>query len=186
MRYIILVVDNIGFFIDRTSVLSRCVSAAIFLSHNLRGDVIFRIFVRDGEYLITFKPTSLRNVRADEQSMGGILKKAYKAMARSIVKTKKIHHGVVLARKSFIAALKRPPETLLLYEASNGKDLRNIKLSGKYNNILYVLSNNLKYTSFEVEYFISHDFIPISVSVSPVSIDARIVLFNNEMDRRGI
>ncbi len=184
MRYITLLVDDVETFKFRRGFITRCIAAGIFLSHDIRKEVIFRIYLRKRGFLVSFKTVSLRNVRSDEQSLGGILEKIYKSISFG-KRTRRIHSGVVLSAKTLSEVFKRIPGTLAIYEHVGGKDVRAIELS-KIQHVMYVISENLSYTRDETEYFKSHKFIPVCVSKSRISVDARIVLFNNEMDRRGL
>ncbi|RLE66274.1 MAG: hypothetical protein DRJ38_02045 [Thermoprotei archaeon] len=184
MRYVTLFVNDIEVFKHRRGFITRCVAAGIFLSHSIRRNVVFRIYIRRRNLLISFKTTSLRNVRSDEQSLGGILDKIYKSISLG-KKRRKIHSGVVLSVKTFSEVLKRMTDSLALYEHVDGKDIRMVDLS-KARHIMYVISENLFYPEGELEYFKSHKFIPVNVSKSRICVDSRIVLFNNELDRRGL
>lgn len=184
MRYITLFVDDVKIFRFRRGFVTRCIAAGIFLSHDIRREVIFRIYVRRRGFLVSFKTVSLRNVRSDEQSLGGILEKIYKSISFG-KRTRRIHSGVVLSAKTLSEVFKRMPGTLALYECAGGKDIRAMELS-KIQHVMYVISEDLSYTRDEVEYFKSHKFIPVCVSRSRICVDSRIVLFNNELDRRGL
>ncbi len=184
MRYITLILDDAETLVQRKGFVARCIAAAILLSHDIRKDVVFRIYIRKGSFLVSFKTARLRNIRSDEQSVGGILEKVYKKLSwgKSL---KRVHSGVVLSKKTLSEVFKRMPGTLALYESIGGKDLRRMDFL-KVQHVMYVISEKIVYTENEIEYFKSHDFIPITVSRSQICVDARIVLFNNEMDRRGL
>ena len=98
MRRRFIVVANTAADFERSAALiARCVSASLMLSHSLRSDTDLVLASMDG-VAVYFMTQRLRNVRPDESSLMGILRKAFRALG-SFRQT--VHSGVVVARRDF-------------------------------------------------------------------------------------
>jgi hypothetical protein len=66
--------------------LSRMVTNAIFLSHNLRENILVRIFVESSNsYLVQFSTDSIRYLAPQERSLGFLLLKAQETIEQKLV-----------------------------------------------------------------------------------------------------
>jgi len=76
-------------------VAARCISASIMLSHRLRADTDVALVAGD-RVSVFFNTPRLRNVRPDESSLMGILRKAFKLMRAGVAGL--VHSGVMVYR----------------------------------------------------------------------------------------
>jgi len=99
--------DDIAGGAGRLDVLCRCVSAALFLSHDVRRDVRVHLVLGD-EFTVTFDGASVRRVNPDERSTAalirGALEERREAVGHEPVETSP---GVSLYRMGFAATLDR-------------------------------------------------------------------------------
>ena len=77
-------------------VAARCISASIMLSHRLRACADIALVAGDC-LSVFFNTTKLRNVRPDESSLMGILRKVFRAMRAGA--TGPVHSGVIVYRR---------------------------------------------------------------------------------------
>jgi tRNA (pseudouridine54-N1)-methyltransferase len=99
--------DDIAGGAGRLDVLCRCVSAALFLSHDVRTDVRVHLVLGD-EFTVTFDGARVRRVNPDERSTAalvrGALEERREAIGHEPVETSP---GVSLYRTGFAATLDR-------------------------------------------------------------------------------
>jgi tRNA (pseudouridine54-N1)-methyltransferase len=89
----------------RLDVLCRCVSAAFFLSHDIREAVRVHLVLGD-EYAVVFEGRDLRRLNPDERSTAALVRRALErrdeAVGRQSVETTP---GVSIVRRNFEAVL---------------------------------------------------------------------------------
>jgi tRNA (pseudouridine54-N1)-methyltransferase len=99
--------DDIAGGAGRLDVLCRCVSAALFLSHDVRADVRVHLVLGD-EFTVTFDGAHVRRVNPDERSTAALVRRALderrEAIGHEPVETSP---GVSLYRMGFAATLDR-------------------------------------------------------------------------------
>jgi len=97
--------DDLAGAAGRLDVLCRCVSAAFFLSHDIREDVRVHLVLGD-EYTITVDGGTVRRLNPDERSTAALLRKALAEREEAIghipVETSP---GVSLTRRGFAGTL---------------------------------------------------------------------------------
>jgi tRNA (pseudouridine54-N1)-methyltransferase len=97
--------DDLAGGAGRLDVLCRCVSAAFFLSHDLREDVRVHLVLGD-EYTVVFEGSDLRRLNPDERSTAALIRTALEgreeAIGHQAVETTP---GVSLVRRDFEATL---------------------------------------------------------------------------------
>jgi tRNA (pseudouridine54-N1)-methyltransferase len=97
--------DDLAGGAGRLDVLCRCVSAALFLSHDVREDVRVHLVLGD-EFTVTFDGASVRRVNPDERSTAALVRGALderrEAVGHEPVETSP---GVSLYRTGFAATL---------------------------------------------------------------------------------
>jgi tRNA (pseudouridine54-N1)-methyltransferase len=97
--------DDLAGGAGRLDVLCRCVSAAFFLSHDIREDVRVHL-VLDDQYTVVFEGSELRRLNPDERSTAALIRTALEdreeAIGRQAVETTP---GVSIVRRDFEAAL---------------------------------------------------------------------------------
>ena len=67
----------------RLDALCRCVNAAVFLSHAIRGDVRVSLVLRD-ELTVRFEANELRHAAPDERNIGSLIRTAIEARSEAI------------------------------------------------------------------------------------------------------
>lgn len=75
--------DDLAGGAGRLDVLCRCVSAAVFLSHDIRTDVRVMLVLQD-QVTIRIDGGSLRYAAPDERTIGGLLRGALEAKADTV------------------------------------------------------------------------------------------------------
>ena len=97
--------DDLAGAAGRLDVLCRCVSAAFFLSHDIREDVRVHLVLGD-EYTVVFEGRDLRRLNPDERSTAALVRTALdhreEAVGRQSVETTP---GVSIVRRGFAATL---------------------------------------------------------------------------------
>ena len=183
MRCVVLLLDNSSDLVEHLGIVARCVSAALLLSHGIRKDATFRLYLREEGLVASFEGSRLRGVRADEQSLGGIIRKIYREAMRGISRPRNVHYGVALARSGLDKMLRGAPGSRAYYvDHRRGIDLRRIELRG-LRSVTFVLSMGETYTPAELEVFKRRGLVPVRVSPARLYPESLIVLLNNELDR---
>ncbi len=165
----------------RIDILCRCVSAALFLSHDLRRDVRVYLVLKGGSQpkLICFDGGSVRYLSPDERSAASLIKKALEKNAQDF--WTESTPGVSTRKGDFAGLLAEMNTPYLIYLREDGEDIRGKKFDT--NNLLFVLGDHEGLTNDEEKIILEHEH--EIVSVSPLSLHAEhcIVLLHNEMDR---
>ncbi len=118
MRVFILSINSGN--VKRTlPVVTRCLVASLLLSHGIRKDAQFILYMPDIGKAVKFVGGTIRQLRADEQSASGILLKGFRACVEGRVRRGSIHPGVIVLDASRVSLkcstyIKLGPEGKLL------------------------------------------------------------------------
>jgi len=97
--------DDLAGGAGRLDVLCRCVSAAFFLSHDIREDVRVALVLGD-EYTVVFEGSDLRRLNPDERSTAALIRTALEGRERAVGRQPvETTPGVSIRRRDFEAAL---------------------------------------------------------------------------------
>ena len=160
----------------RMDVLSRCVNASLFLSHDLRRDVECCLVLYggpDAPKTVKFSGQEVRYLSPDERSAGALLKKALGIPCGT---TFRESTPGVYVRKGGLPEILPEYTCVVLDEA--GKDIR----TGDILPDSYLLSDHLDFTGQEREY--TRDLPLYSVGPLALHADHTITIVQNEIDRR--
>ncbi|MFA4935921.1 MAG: tRNA (pseudouridine(54)-N(1))-methyltransferase TrmY [Candidatus Methanoperedens sp.] len=165
----------------RMDILCRCVNAALFLSHDLRRDVLVYLVLKGGSpsKLVRFDGAEVRYLSPDERSAASLIKKALEKNVQDF--WTESTPGVSVRKGGFEDLLKELNKKVI-YLREDGMDIR-----GKiFEEPLFVLGDHEGLTGDEEK--IIEGYEPEIVSVGPLSLHADhcIVLLHNEMDIRNM
>ncbi|MDO9097696.1 MAG: tRNA (pseudouridine(54)-N(1))-methyltransferase TrmY [Candidatus Methanoperedens sp.] len=166
----------------RMDILCRCVNAALFLSHDLRRDVLVYLVLKGGSpsKLVRFDGAQVRYLSPDERSAASLIKKA---LEKNVQDFWTESTPGVSVRKGGFADLLEELKKKIFYLHEDGADIREKKFDKSFDDILFVLGDHEGLTGDEEK--IIEGFEHEIVGVGPLSLHADhcIILLNNEMDR---
>jgi tRNA (pseudouridine54-N1)-methyltransferase len=172
----------------RMDILCRCVNSSLFLSHDLRRDVvIYLVLLGEPEpsKIVKFEGENVRYLNPDERSSGSLIKKALEKSAGSHWKLST--PGVWIRTGDMEDILHELMDggnnKKLFYLSEDGIDFRKIDEKRLPDDVVFVLGDHLGMTPEEE--FILMDAGSKIINIGPVSLHADhcIVLVNNELDR---
>jgi tRNA (pseudouridine54-N1)-methyltransferase len=159
----------------RMDLVCRCVTSALWLSDELRNDILFHVLLEgksNPPKLITFDPRKIKRVYPDERNVASHIRIALNG---------KIEQGISILTKSFKEIIKENSGRQLIYLHQHGKDIRNFKFD---KNVFFILGDHLGLDE-------KCEKILDSIGAEKVSIGPRvymssyvIAIVNNELDRR--
>jgi len=171
---------------DMLPLLTATVSAALLVSHGVRRDAALHMWFGGDSSCLTFLGERVRQLRPDEQSLGGVLKKARLRLERpgGLQRSRSVHPGVLVSRASLadvlsVSARGQPP-VLRLKCGLRGRDIREVRLSG-YRRI--VLLAPLAAGDYKLIGEVDEGLLEVRASLSRLDAPQLIVLFHNEVDR---
>ncbi len=168
----------------RMDILCRCVNAALFLSHDLRRDVLVYLVLKGGAQpkLVRFDGGSLRYLSPDERSAASLIKKALEKNVQDF--WTESTPGVSVRKGGFgdlLRELRKTPHLNagFVYLREDGMDIR----GKKFEEPLFLLGDHEGLTDEEEKIIKGYEH--EIVSVGPLSLHAEhcIILLHNEMDR---
>ncbi|OYT31639.1 MAG: hypothetical protein B6U94_02515 [Thermofilum sp. ex4484_79] len=181
-RIFIVVVKGVEEFRKYLPIFSRCVSSALMISHGLRRDASLIFFFLNEKIGVKILGLYLKQVRPDEQSLIGIMRKIIRFVVLRKDK-RRLHAGIFASRGELYDFLKIGSKPYTLVETRDGTDIREIKFNG-YNTIVYVVSLNTPLDTVFKNFEKRIKFQRVRVSRQALFPDNLIVLMNNELDRR--
>ncbi|AGB03985.1 hypothetical protein AciM339_0084 [Aciduliprofundum sp. MAR08-339] len=165
----------------RIDVIARCINASIFLSHDIRRDVIFLAYFPQISARIKIDSSRVKYLNPDERSTAALIRNAIIKMDDEEICSSP---GFYVKRESFrevIEEIKSLGRIYYLHE--KGEDMRGIALSDKS---AFILSDSVNFSPEEEKMIL--EFADARISVGPRSILAShtITIVHNELDRRGL
>jgi len=181
-RLFIVIIRNIDEFKEYYPVFSRCISSSFMISHGLRENVLLFFYFLSEKTIIRFLGNRLRQIRPDEQSLYGIIKKIIR-FVESDRKKGRLHTGILAYRGNLHNFLRLDKQTYILVEDNKGIDIRKLKIS-KPSRVIYIVS--LSYLDFNTikKMVRGNNILRVKTSIESLFPDNLIVLVNNELDRR--
>jgi len=174
----------------RMDILCRCVNSALFLSHDLRRDVVIYLVLLgepDAPRIVKFEGKNVRYLNPDERSSGSLIKKALEKDA--IPRWRESMPGVWM-RLGVLADLLEEvltDEKRLFYMREDGNDIRDELNDDNYINMpddtVFILGDHTGMTPEEETVILDLDAKTITVGPISLHADHCIILVNNEMDR---
>jgi tRNA (pseudouridine54-N1)-methyltransferase len=162
-------------------IVARCISASLFLSHDLRRDVdTYSILLGEPSPPVTvrFNGEKVRYLSPDERSAAALIKKALEKGAPSAGEEESTP-GVYISKRSFEDVVSGLDNIVYLHE--EGEDIRNVGLTG---NESYVLSDHQNLTPEEEAVLEKKGAKRVGLGKKLYHADHCIVMVNHEIDMR--
>jgi tRNA (pseudouridine54-N1)-methyltransferase len=170
----------------RMDILCRCVNSALFLSHDLRRDVIIYLVLLgepDTPGIVKFEGENVKYLNPDERSSGSLIKKALEKNA--IPRWRESTPGVWIRQGGFADLLQEvlTDEKRLFYLQEDGSDIRDEFKENEPVDAVFVLGDHTGMMAEEET--VIQDLDAKTINVGPISLHADhcIILVNNEIDR---
>ncbi len=163
----------------RMDILCRCISAALFLSHDLRRDVRVYLVLKGApapSKMVRFDGNGVRYLSPDERSAASLIKKTLEKNAQEF--WTESTPGVSI-RKGDLKDLLVEMDKKVVYLREDGEDVR----GKKFEETLFVLGDHMGMTEEEEKIIEGHEHEIISVGPLSLHADHCIILLHNEMDR---
>ncbi|PSP95768.1 tRNA (pseudouridine(54)-N(1))-methyltransferase TrmY [Halobacteriales archaeon QS_4_62_28] len=175
--------DDLAGGAGRLDVLCRCVSAAFFLSHDIREDVRVHL-VLGGEYTITFDGRTVRRLNPDERSTAALVRNALEEREAAIghvpVETSP---GVSLTRRGFASTLDDAgADGTVVQLHENGDPVVDTEPP---DDPVFVLSDHRSFTAEESETLGGHTDRRVSLGPKPLHANHAITVAHNFLDTDG-
>ena len=163
----------------RIDLVTRCINSAIFLSHNIRRDILFYVFFLKIEVLIKIDSSRVKYLNPDERSTAALIRNAILKMKKG----EKATPGFFIKKANLESALNEISKLGKIYYLHEfGKDLRTIEF-GKAP--VFILSDSVNMSEEEEKKIMNISEEVISVSPKVILASHAITIVNNELDRRG-
>ena len=170
----------------RMDILCRCVNAALFLSHDLRRDVLVYLVLKGGPAppkLVRFDGGGVRYLSPDERSAASLIRKALEKNMQEF--WTESTPGVSI-RKGDFGDLLAELGKKIVYLREDGEDFRGKKFNETFDELLFVLGDHMGLTAEEEKMIEGYEHEIVSVGPLSLHADHCIVLLHNEMDRIDI
>ncbi|HEY9204423.1 MAG TPA: tRNA (pseudouridine(54)-N(1))-methyltransferase TrmY, partial [Candidatus Methanoperedens sp.] len=167
----------------RMDILCRCVNAALFLSHDLRRDVLVYLVLKGGPAppkLVRFDGGGVRYLSPDERSAASLIRKALEKNMQEF--WTESTPGVSI-RKGDFGDLLAELGKKIVYLREDGEDFRGKKFNETFDELLFVLGDHMGLTAEEEKIIERYEHEIVSVGPLSLHADHCIVLLHNEMDR---
>jgi len=175
--------DDLAGAAGRLDVLCRCVSAAFFLSHDIRKDVRVHLVLGE-EYTITIDGSSVRRLNPDERSTAALLRKALEEREEAIghvpVETSP---GITLTRRGFAPTLDDVSADGAVVQLHEEGDP--VVDSEPPADPVFVLSDHRDFTDEERETLADHADRRVSLGPHPLHANHAITVAHNYLDTDG-
>jgi tRNA (pseudouridine54-N1)-methyltransferase len=167
----------------RLDVLCRCVSAAFFLSHDIRKDVRVHLVLGE-EYTVTFDGETIRRLNPDERSTAALIRTALEEREEAIghvpVETSP---GVSLTRRGFTPTLEDVgADGTVVHLHEDGDPVVAVDPPA---DPVFVLSDHRDFTDEERETLATHTDRRISLGPKPLHANHAITVAHNYLDTDG-
>jgi len=174
----ILLLPNVTFLEGFLPVASRAVVYSLLVSRGVRENAQLYMFFREERKCLLFEGSKVRHVMPDEQSLGGILKKAAKAVKG--YGSSRVHWGVRLIRLNFAALLRKVGGRLRIFAHPRGKDLRALVVGSDLSAVIPFFT---EYTGAELEELKRQEYEPVDGGLSKLYPDQTIAVLQLAADR---
>jgi tRNA (pseudouridine54-N1)-methyltransferase len=165
----------------RVDVIARCINSAIFLSHDIRRDVLFYMFAPRVNFLLKIDSSRVKYLNPDERSTAALIRNAYINLGRR----EESSPGFFPRAAGFDEFLRELASLLapVYHLHESGRDLRDVEFG---QDAVFILSDSMNMSEEEENKV--REISSGSVSVGPRSILAShtITIVHNELDRRGL
>ncbi len=165
----------------RIDVVTRCINAAIFLSHDIRRDVLFYTYFPKIGVRIKIDSRRVKYLNPDERSTAALIKKALERKKEYEVESTP---GFFIRKETYEGVIDELTRNgKLFYLKEDGMDIRKINIP---KDAAFILGDNLDLTEEEEKALAKRDVPKISVSPRSILSSHVIIIVHNELDRRGL
>lgn len=164
----------------RVDVIARAINASLFLSHDIRRDVIFYFYAPRAAFMLKIDGSRVRYLNPDERSTAALIRNAYMNRERRDEPSpgffvKNIDFTGFIEELSSIGAV--------FYLHEDGRDIREVSIP---ENAVFILSDSVNLSDEEEKEVMRIARERISVGPKSILASHAICVVNNELDRRGI
>jgi tRNA pseudouridine-54 N-methylase len=159
-----------------------CVRSSLFTSYGVRRDVNVILYPLDpGDILIRIEGDKLRYMGPDERSISVLLSIPSKDLLCETVKKSKVTSpGITLVRENPAYITGSIENPLVIYQRSDGQDIRRIKISNKM-----VYFGSLDYEAdLDESGVLPANSLKSPIGVTGTQCEKTVLLINSEIDRR--
>ena len=165
----------------RIDVIARCINAAIFLSHNIRRDVIFYAYFPRINVRLKIDSSRVKYLNPDERSTAALIRNAVINMGED---EKRTSPGFYIKRTSLEDVLDEIESLApLYYLKEDGEDIR---MTPMEKDAAFVLSDSVNMGDEEEREVLKRAKGIISVGPKSLLSSPTITIVHNELDRRGL
>ncbi len=162
----------------RLDLLSRCVTSALLLSHDIRADVRVSLVV-DG-YVIRFEGSTLRRLNPDERSTAALIRNALETRTEVIGEmAATASPGVSIRRGGLESVLEGSEDGTIVQLHGDGDPV--VDLDPPESSI-FVLSDHREFTDAETELLADRADERVSLGPNPLHADQAITVAHNYLD----
>ncbi len=173
----------------RIDLVCRCITQAIWLSGNLRRNVVFRSVFEGPDKppkLITVEASKLRGMSPDERNVASHLRMAIeKGYWLDYGEEIEVWHGIKVAKKSFEEFLRERSEegVEIVYLHKRGKDVREVEFSKQ---VCFVLGDHKGLPKAAERFLKKIGAKRVSLGNKEYLASQCIAIINYELDRRNV
>ncbi|NPA74634.1 MAG: tRNA (pseudouridine(54)-N(1))-methyltransferase TrmY [Euryarchaeota archaeon] len=164
----------------RVDVIARCINSAIFLSHDIRRDVLFYMFAPRVNFLLNIDSSRVKYLNPDERSTAALIRNAYINLGRREESSPGFFPKTA-SFDEFIAELDSRGTVYYLHE--HGRDVRDTNFD---DDAVFVLSDSVNLSDEEESRIRSVAEDTLSVGPRSILASHAITIVHNELDRRGL
>ena len=165
----------------RTDLIARCINAAIFLSHDIRRDVLFFFFAPEIQTRVKIDSSRVKYLNPDERSTAALIRNAIIKKAADEIESSPGFFVKEEHFEEFLAELKALGTLYYLHE--NGHDVRAVEFPKKS---VFFLSDSMNMENEEEKKIDEISEKRVSVGEKSILASHAICIVNNELDRRCI
>ncbi len=165
----------------RIDVIARCINASIFLSHNIRRDVLFFAFFPRIGVRLKIDSSKVKYLNPDERSTAALIRNAILNLGKGEKRTSPGFYVKKCTLDDVLKELKTMGKVYYLRE--NGKDIRNVQIE---KDAVFVLSDSVNMSEEEEKIVLDVSEEIISVGSRSLLSSHTITIVHNELDRRGL
>lgn len=175
--------DDLAGSAGRLDLLCRCVSAAFFLSHDIRESVRTHL-VLGGEYTVTFDGSTLRHLNPDERSTAALIRGALSEREEAIGHMPvQSTPGVSIRRMGFEATLERLSKDATVVQLhENGDPVIDHDCP---EDPMFVLSDHHDFTEMEMQLLSEKVDARLRLGPEPLHANHAITVAHNWLDTTG-
>lgn len=165
----------------RLDLLSRCVTSALLLSHDIRTDVRLRLVI-DG-YVVRFDGSELGRLNPDERSTAARIRNALEAREEAIGRRPAtVSPGVSIRQGDMESVLEDLSDVTLIGLRAGSRPIVDLQPP---DDVAFVLSDHRNFTNQESETLETHAEATVSLGPRALHADQAITVAHNYLDTHG-